>query len=695
MRGLWLTAMAGCLVLALLPSHALCDDVRDRVAEGIRLFEKGKYDKAEEVFAEADSLLPRTPAIAFDRGCAFQARGEWDEAVHHYSVAAQARETGLAAAARFNLGTVNVEKAVEIFGESPESADPEKREQGLASLAAAAVHFRECLDVKPDHDGARRNLEAVRIWVRHMKALWEELDRQKLRDELDLLQFLEMMIKSQKQIQETMAVLIESQVSPRRRQAAWVLGRDQSRLADEIVFLKKKMTETLMPAGLPGSPGGEDPLVELHGLADGAGADMNRAADLLGTGSIDRSVDPQQGAVEKLERIKEIVESMNQEEENEPDLLQIIEKIQKSQLDIREATGRAADMGGSPERLDTIKKIEEEQRDLSRETGALDEKIEETLTPPEQATPGQAPPGQAQPPQPENDREQIEEAVTVLKNWAKEAEEAMAQAADDLAAGSPGEARDPQWDGFERLDRIFDVVAPFQNLVGRAVDQEKALVDETTPLVDRSDDEKTGADPLDMRRFQDRVTRWGALLPHKADAALKQLEAMESQSQPGGQPAQIPEEAKEQIVKIKEACAKAVELAPEIEKLSGEAAADLEKGEFEEALTKEQETLALLEEIAKLLPEQEQQQKQKEDKEEDQQEKDEEKEQDQPEDRNPDEEEKEKEGEKTEPPPGKELTREEAEAILRQARERERQYQEEKEKARKARAVGGGVEKDW
>ncbi len=699
MRTLWQRALAVLLVLTCTAASGFSDEGRDKVKEGIRLFENGEYVRAEKVFAEAGSLISDAPAIAFNQGCAFQARREWDQAIHHYSKAAQARETGIATAARFNLGTVNVARATELFGESPEAADQETREKGLDVLTSAIGCFRECLDVNPDHDGARRNVEAIRIWIKQMTALWEELDRQKLRDELDLFQFLEMIIKGQKEIRDTTTDLGEAPESPRRRQAAWVLGRSQKRLAEEIVFLKKKMVEFLTSQGLPGSPQGENPLVKLNGLADEAGDAMTRSSEILCLGSVEDSHEPQQEALDRLQQIKEELEKLNQEEEKEPDLLEVIDKIQKKQLDIREATTEAARLDESPERLESVQGIEKDQRDLIEETEALDEKIEETLNPQAQTPPGQAPP-------PEDESHEIDKAVALLQNWAKEAGQAMDQAVGSLAAQAPDEAREPQWQGFDHLDRIFDVVAPFQNLVGRAVGAEKALVDETTPLAEDAGLEEPDADARDMRRFQDRVTRWGELFPLKADAMLQQFDAMESQAaaqpgtQPGAQPAPMPDEAKEQIAKIREACAKAKELSPEIVKLSGEAAALLEQKEFEQALPKEEDVLALLEEIAKLLPEQKQQkkgndgedrQKDEEEKEQDENKEEQEKQPEQQEDK----EEEEKEKEEAEPPSSRELTPEEAEAILRQARERERQYQEEKEKARKARAVRGGVEKDW
>ncbi len=285
-------------------------DGGDKVAEGIRLFQSGDFEGAGRSFAEADVLLPDDAGIAFDRGCAFQARADWEKARDFYNRAALARDRGIAAAARYNLGTVDAASAGDVFGERPEDASPEQREEGLAFLESAIRHFRDCLEVEPGHASARHNLEALRLWIKQMKALWEEKDRQKKRDELDVLRFIEMIQGLQLEIRSAVKEIIDEPDSPRRREAVSVAESDQRKLREEIDYLKEKITEALKPAASPAGQGPpqadenlEQALELLHGWNDEAGEKMIEAADLLAGGSPEDASDPQWEAFEALDRI--------------------------------------------------------------------------------------------------------------------------------------------------------------------------------------------------------------------------------------------------------------------------------------------------------------------------------------------------------------------------------------------------------
>jgi len=562
------------LIMAAAVSFApLCagnDEGRRKVAEGIRLFAGGDHAGAERAFAEADVLLPENARIAYDRGCAFEAQGDFDRAVELYSRAALSRETAVAAAARYNLGTLNVKRATAAFGERPEAAPPEVRDEGLGHLGRAVRHFRDCLDVDADHRNARHNLEGIRLWIKHMTALWEEADRQKKRDELDLVEFLEMIQATQLEIRDAVRGITGRADSPQRREAVGVAESDQRTLAGEIEYLKEKITETLTP-------------------------------------------------------------------------------------------------------------------------------------PPPQ-------PGQAAA-QPQPDQENIDKALTMLHGWADESAGKMADAADALAGGAPQNATFPQIEAVERLDRIFGALAPFPMILEKSINTETGLVDETSAVVDaaaggeslsadgaedaaadeQSPDQRSDTDWTKMSVFQDRVTALGDVLPYKADQAEEQVEqagaAMAAQAaQAGDDEAQPPEQAEamkkaqDEMEAVKAALAKARELAPEISRLSGEAAELLRNEDAPSALPKEEEVLALLKEIADLMPKKDQDQQQQQDQKDQNQEPQESQEQE-----NKPKEQKEQE----------QISKDEAEALLRKAKERERDHKKEKEKLQNAAGVRAATDKDW
>jgi hypothetical protein len=575
------------------------------VAEGIRLFEDGDFVTAARAFAEAGVVLPEDLHVAFDRGCAYQAAGDFEKAEGQYNRAALSRDAGLAAAARFNLGTLNVQQAMGVFGPQPEAAAPEQREEGLAFLGRAVMHLRDCLEIDPDHEGARHNLEALRLWIKHMQALWEEADRQKQRDELNVLQFLEMIQQRQIMLRRGVKALLDYPDSPRRREAVSVAESDQRKLVEEIDFLKDKLTEALMPSQPP-------------------------------------TPSPASGA----------------------------------------------------------------------------------------------PPGNL---------EEIEKSLNLLHNWADESAQQMTGAADLLAGGSEAEAPAAQWEAFERLDRIFAAIAPFESVVRKSVRVEQGLVNRTIDLIGagpkdgaggssgpetgadgssgngatprapdageapdapESGANESGADWEDMALFQDRVTRWAGILPYKVEEAEKRIEQQAGQLMQGGQPGQAgpmpvqpgadPQQAmqaqQERLEALRKACAKAREHAPRIEELSREAATHLGRSDGEQALPPAEEALALLEEIAEELPKDDQnqnegEQKQEDDKDQQDQQQDEQKEQEQ--------EPEERKRQEQQQPKDRKLTKEELEALLRKAKEKEREHKDKQKKLQEMIGRVEQVEKDW
>ncbi|MEW6746410.1 MAG: VWA domain-containing protein [Planctomycetota bacterium] len=221
------------------------DEARNAVASGIELYEAQQYDAALRAFTEADVARPESKTIRFDRAVVLHAQGDLDGAETLYAEAAAAREPELAARAHYNLGNLAADRARALFGEKPEEATPEQREEGLGHLGRAVLSYRACLDVDPQHAEARHNLEVIRMWIKHMSAVWAERDRQKTRDELDLLGFLEMLMKAQKGLRDEVRVVSHDDDSPRRRQRTGELMRAQHELGDEIEPLKEKIRATL------------------------------------------------------------------------------------------------------------------------------------------------------------------------------------------------------------------------------------------------------------------------------------------------------------------------------------------------------------------------------------------------------------------------------------------------------------------
>ena len=60
-------------------------------------------------------------------------------------------------------------------------------------LLTSVRHYRDVLNLNPQHKDARHNLELIRLFIKHIQSQWAERDRQRDREEKDLLQFILML----------------------------------------------------------------------------------------------------------------------------------------------------------------------------------------------------------------------------------------------------------------------------------------------------------------------------------------------------------------------------------------------------------------------------------------------------------------------------------------------------------------------
>lgn len=300
------------------PAEAAFNSAAQKVEEGVTAFRGGDFKTASEAFGAAAEALPNDLRIAFDQGCAFAAQGETDKAIEQFQLAAAAQDRSLAATAQYNLGCLAIAKGKAKFGEKPEEATPEARKEGLESFELATGHLHDCLSVDPEHVDARYNIEAIRLWTKHMREVWRNRDAQKRRQDMNLLQFLQWLEAQQRELREKNHPLASEKPSPRRREAIRSLENGQRELSEEIEPLKEKINAALttptspapgsapgQPAAAPQPPGPEvqRALSLLNNLADEAHTAMNTAADTLATQKLSEAAKPQGEAVEKIDAI--------------------------------------------------------------------------------------------------------------------------------------------------------------------------------------------------------------------------------------------------------------------------------------------------------------------------------------------------------------------------------------------------------
>lgn len=308
--------------IGLLSNPVNADEIPKRVREGLRHYQAAEYDSAEKLFAAAAEELDKSRSsqaavAAFDEACALHRKGEKEKARERYLKAGLSPDKTIATAAHFNLGTLSAENARSIAGENPETVSPENRQKILDELKQAVASYRHALEMNPDHQQSRRNLELVRTWIKYYSDRWSEIDRQKRREESDLIQFLEFLMTAQNAMKESVQQLPEDVPLDVYAQ----FKKNQDDLAAELPFLREKIAAELQPPAVsPGAsatpqsvPSGSVPpelkegIELLQSWSDKAAGSMQSASRALLKASAADAVTHQQEAVNQLDQIWDAV----------------------------------------------------------------------------------------------------------------------------------------------------------------------------------------------------------------------------------------------------------------------------------------------------------------------------------------------------------------------------------------------------
>ncbi|MDZ4850603.1 MAG: VWA domain-containing protein [Pirellulaceae bacterium] len=291
------------------------------IREGLQFYKQEKYDTAIEKFQAAAEELDKQKSnqaaiAAFDEACALHRKGDIEKARESYLRAGLSQDRKLAIIAHFNLGTLSAEQARQEAGEQPELVEPEKRPKILEHLMQATAAYRHCLELQPEYVLARSNLELVRQWIKYYSDKWRELDRQKQRDESNLLVFLQFMIDAQEALKETIKNLAKNASADTFVE----LKQTQSELGEEIPTLKDKIEKELRPSTSPSpnntvapnpSPDESKELEEgirmLQSWADAASIQMTDASRSLVKKATAEAIEHQDGAILELDKIWDAV----------------------------------------------------------------------------------------------------------------------------------------------------------------------------------------------------------------------------------------------------------------------------------------------------------------------------------------------------------------------------------------------------
>ncbi len=396
-----------------------------------------------------------------------------------------------------------------------------------------------------------------------------------------------------------------------------------------------------------------------------------------------------------------------EQDRDELGLLEFLAMLERRQEQLRTTGQQLSDEDDSPQHRQALREAAESQTKLQEEIGPLREKLSSEL----QAASGQS----------VMDPEQLERVTSLLHQLADGTGAAMLQAAEHLQAADPVRAVVTQREVLDQLNQIYMVIAPFDQILQKAVPRQERLVSESGAMAGPAGQEDSASSPTspltvgsEQAWKQSRISDWSRLLSLKAEAELpqlqNQLESMDSGT-PGSQPPPAAGATGEppaadptaRLQALSQAMQKAIELAPQVEELSASAENHLNSEDAEHALPDQQEALRLLKEIAEPLADQQDQNDQQQDQQ-DQQRQDQKDQQDQqgqndqpqqdPQDSQQDSDDQSADNQQQQEQQ-QQSARQRAESVLRRARERERERRDLEKELR--RILGGviSVDKDW
>jgi hypothetical protein len=413
--------------------------------------------------------------------------------------------------------------------------------------------------------------------------------------------------------------------------------------------------------------------------------------------------------------------------------------IEQRQTELRSAVRLLSEEQDSPQRRQAASELADSQTELRDEIEPLKDKIAEQITAAQQGQPG----GAATNADP-NRASQMEQAQKVLHHLADEAGSKMAEAASKVSAAAFEDARAKQLSSLDRLNDIAMAMAPFQNVLQRAIKRQEQLTGLSETLTgydseaesddtaddreaelsaDEKDEEPSADIDLSEHEYpelalqQSRVADWSRMLSLKAQADLPQVEAQlqtaqeqvaaaddasrqpvatddrdektEKDAKPDSKSSA--EDSLAQLEGLKTSLQKAIELGPKVEDHSRAAGGSLEAQQLVAALPDQQQALKLLRKIAESLKKDDQQQQGDDQKHDDQQNQN----GDQDQKSQNDQQEKSDQQKQQEQQQKGQSQRERAMSTLRRAREREREHRDLQKQLQQL--IGGRirVDRDW
>ena len=171
------------------------DSAQSLVEQGNSLYSQGSFNKAIEKYDQALVDQPQVLEPKFNKANSYFKLEDFSEAINLYrEVAAESKDMGLVAKAKYNLGNC-------LFQQGMKQKDSDLQ-KSLEDLQNSIVNWRQTLEIEPENQKAAKNIEVARLTI---KDIIDQINKQKQEQEKQAQQ--------QKQMQEKLKELAEKQKS--------------------------------------------------------------------------------------------------------------------------------------------------------------------------------------------------------------------------------------------------------------------------------------------------------------------------------------------------------------------------------------------------------------------------------------------------------------------------------------------------
>ncbi len=171
----------------------LANSVQNLVNQGNRLYDKGNFNEAIKEYDQALIDQPQTLEPKFNQANCFFQLDDLAKAIDLYNeVAAESKDMGLVAKAKYNLGNSYFQR-----GSKQKDSNLQK---ALEEMQKSIVYWRSALEIDPENEKAAKNIEVARLII---KDIIDQINKQKQQQEQQA--------AKQKQLQEQLKEILERQ----------------------------------------------------------------------------------------------------------------------------------------------------------------------------------------------------------------------------------------------------------------------------------------------------------------------------------------------------------------------------------------------------------------------------------------------------------------------------------------------------